>query len=574
MPSLKRLFPYLKKYRGVILLTLFLGGILSIVTLATAKMVQTIIDGIFVHKNTELLVQAPLMIIALYFFSGLMRFTHMYFLRYTGERIGFDIRKDLQAHYAQMSLEFHTGNSSGSLLSKTLNDTISVQQGLTLLSDVVKEPISAMAMLGYLFYLDWKLTLITFLAAPILILASRSLGRSVRKYSHIQQEIWENVTLVIKETLDGIRVVKAFSLEKHMQEKFDKVIHSMLAIRRKILKREEISGPVFEFLAACILAGILYYAGHQAIKGETSIGAFSAFVVVLFSLQGPIKKLQDAHVRLQHTVASSQRIFDILDTPLTVKDPEDLGRQSKTWNENWQTIEFKDVHFNYGVREILKGVNLKVKRGEVVAIVGSSGGGKTTLVNLIPRFYDVSSGHIYVDQTDVRDFKVNDLRSHIALVTQDVFLFNETIRENIMAGKQEALPSQIASALTAANATSFIGQMKNKELSIVGDRGALLSGGERQRISIARALFKNTPILILDEATSALDSESENVVQEALEKLMKGRTTFVIAHRLSTIQKADRIIVLSDGKIIEEGRHEDLLTKQGAYFNFHKHQFT
>ncbi len=575
MKDLKRLAPYLKRYQGIIAFTLVLGVILGGITLGTAQMVKIIIDEVFTKHNAKVLRTAPLMIVGIYFVGGIIRFFHMYYLRYTGEKIGFDIRQDLQSHYAQMSLDFHAANSPGALLSKTINDVISVQLGLSLLADVVREPLSAIAMLIYLFYIDWKLTLITFIAAPILILASRSLGRSVRKYSQMQQEIWENVTLVLKETLDGIRVVKAFGLELHMRGKFDKVINQMLAIRRQILKREEVSGPLFELLAAITFSGILYFAGYQAVTNHTTIGGFMSFVFVLGSLQGPIKKLQDAHVRLQHTVAASKRIFEILDAPVTIKNPEERGAVAKKWTDDWKTIQFKNVRFSYGSKEVLKGLDLTINRGEVVAIVGSSGGGKTTLVNLIPRFYDVTSGQVLIGNTDVRDFRIDELRQHVGLVTQDVFLFNETIRENIMAGDIADPATKVAKideALLAANA-GFVKKMKDQDLSIVGDRGTLLSGGERQRISIARAVYRNTPILILDEATSSLDSESEKIVQDALERLMVGRTTFVIAHRLSTIQKADRIIVLADGKVVEEGRHTQLLEKQGAYFNFHRHQF-
>lgn len=573
MSVLKRLIPFLKPYKFTIVATLSLGVLLSGVTIGTARLVQIIIDQVFVDKNQKFLLIAPFAIVGIYLVSGAIRFVHMFFLKLTSEKIGLDIRSKLQSQFAYMSLEFHAGNSSGALMSKTIHDVISVQQGLGLLADIVREPLSAIAMLCYLFYVDWKLTIITFISAPILIIASRSLGKSVRKYSHVQQFIMENVTLTLKETLDGIRVIKAFTLEKHMKDKFQNILNQMVAIRKKILMREEVSGPVFELLAAMTFGGILYYAGSQAIQGNNTVGAFMSYVFVLGSMQGPIKKLQDAHVRLQHAVASTTRIFEILDAPVTVKEPEEVGRIRKQWNPEWKTIEYRNVCFSYGNKEVLKGVNLTVNRGEVVAIVGGSGGGKTTLVNLLPRFYDVTSGQILVDGVDVRDFSTPDLRKNIGLVTQDVFLFNETIRENIIAGQSEYSLQKIREALTAANAENFVKNLHNKEEAIVGDRGSLLSGGERQRVSIARAVFKNTPILILDEATSSLDSESEKLVQQALEKLMNGRTTFVIAHRLSTIQNADRIIVLSEGKIIEQGKHADLLSKQGAYYSLHRHQF-
>ncbi len=573
MSIIKRLLPYLKPYRPTIILTLFLGLCLSGVSLATAKLVQIIIDDIFVAKNQHMLFIAPAIIIALYVVSGCVRFVHMYLLRYTGDVIAFDIRNDLQAKYAWMGLEFHAENASGHLMSKTTNDVSLIQQGVTTLADCVREPVSAIAMLGYLFYTNWKLTCLVMFAAPLVVIVSKSLGRSVRKYSFIQQEIMEMFTNVLKETLDGIRIIKAFSLEKHMEGRFKGTTDKILEIRRKILSREELVGPLFELFAAMTFAGILFFAGSQAVRGETTVGAFMGFVVILGSLQRPIQKLQDAHVRLQHTIAASHRIFDVLDMPQTVREPSEMGRKAVSWPKDWDTITFKNVQFGYKGKPVLKGIDLTVRRGEVVALVGASGAGKTTLVNLLPRFYDVTDGGIEIGDVDVRHMTLADLRSHIGLVTQDVFLFNESIRENIVAGQKIVDLTRIHDAINAAHAGDFVERMPKGIDTIVGERGSQLSGGERQRISIARALFKNTPVLVLDEATSSLDSESEKIVQAALDELMTGRTTFVIAHRLSTIQKADRIIVLSDGKIIEQGNHSDLLAAQGAYHRLHANQF-
>ncbi len=573
MQSVKRLLPYLKPYRATIFFTLLLGVLMSSISLGTAKLLKTVVDDIFVAKSSEMLVLAPFIIVGLYLLSGIIRFFHMFLLRYTGDVIAIDIRNDLQIKYMHLSLDFHGANSTGSLISKTMNDVILIQSGLTLLADVVREPVNALALLGYLFYVNWKLTCITIIAAPVLIMGSKSLGRSVRKYSRSMQEILEELTNALKETLDGIRIIKAFGLENHMRNRFQRATKSFLSIRKHILSREELAGPVFELMGAITIAAILYYAGTQALRGETTIGAFTSFVFVLGLLQAPIKKLQDAHVRLQHTVAASQRIFSILDSPISVKDPEDSGMQSKPWPHDWQTVEFKDVKFSYGNREVLNGVNLRVARGEVVAIVGSSGAGKTTLVNLLPRFYDITAGSIEIGGTDIRNMKLADLRKHIGLVSQDVFLFNEGIRDNIVAGQSSNDQERVFDAVQAAHAQEFVGKLPAKLGTIVGERGSKLSGGERQRISIARALYKNSPILILDEATSSLDSESEKTVQAALDELMKGRTTFVIAHRLSTIQKAHRIVVVSEGKIVEVGSHSELIIQKGIYHKLYTNQF-
>ena len=577
MKIIKRLLPYLRPYRGRIIFTMILGIALSGITLGTAYLVKKIVDEIFVNKNPHMLAMAPVIIIGLYVVSGLMRFVHMYFLRYTGDVIAIDIRNDLQSKYAALSLDFYSENTTGSLISKSINDVIQVQVGLSLLADVVREPVNLVAILGSLFYINWRLTLLVTICAPILILASKAIARSVRKYSFIQQEIWELFTSVLKETLDGIRIIKAFNLEKHMEGRFKHATKLILDTRRKILSREELAGPVFELIGACTLSGILYYAGYQVVRGESTAGTFMQFVFLLLSLQNPIKKLQDAHIRLQHTVAACSRIFHDMDLPVTVKDPEDFGRASVSWPANWEDIEFRNVRFAYKDKEVLKGINLNVKRGEVVAIVGSSGAGKTTLVNLLPRFYDVTAGEIFVGGVEIRNMKVHELRTHIGLVTQDVFLFNESIKENILAGAgatDAAVTAQAVNrAVEAAHAGDFVSRMPHGLNTIVGERGSQLSGGERQRISIARALFRNTPILILDEATSSLDSESESIVQAALDELMVGRTTFVIAHRLSTIQKASRILVLADGQIVEQGNHQELLKQQGAYHRLHLKQF-
>lgn len=576
MKIIKRLFPYFKPYKGTIIMTLIVGVALSGITLGSAYLVKKIVDDIFVQKNPHMLVLAPFIIIGLYVVGGVLRFTHMYFLRYTGDVIAIDLRNELQAKYTSLNLDFYAANSTGSLISKNINDVIQVQMGLSLLADAVREPVNLVAILGTLFYINWKLTLLVMVSAPILIIASKSIGQSVRKYSFIQQKIWEDFTSVLKESLDGIRIIKAFNLERHMADRFQDTTTKILAVRRKILSREELAGPVFELLGACTLSGILYYAGYQVIRGESTAGTFMQFVFLLFSLQNPIKKLQDAHVRIQHTVAASQRIFADLDLPTTVRDPEDDGRASVEWPTDWQEIEFKDVHFSYKETPVLRGIDLKVKRGDVVAIVGASGAGKTTLVNLLPRFYDVTNGQIIVGGVEIRDMKVKDLRAHIGLVTQDVFLFNESIRDNVLGGTTGEITKMADSvnrAIDAAHAGDFVSRLPHQLDTVVGERGSQLSGGERQRISIARALFRNTPVLILDEATSSLDSQSEKIVQTALDDLMVGRTTFVIAHRLSTIQKATRILVLSEGRIVEQGNHQELLIKQGAYHRLHISQF-
>ncbi|MCC6277977.1 MAG: ATP-binding cassette domain-containing protein [Oligoflexia bacterium] len=573
MNVLKRLIPYLRPYRVSIIVTLLLGVALSSVGIMAAKLIKIVTDDIFVGKDLELLRVVPLYFVGLYVVAGVVRFIHLYILRYTGDQVAVDIRSDLQDKYSKLGLEILGRYNTGALISRTMNDVNMMQLGLTLAADIIKEPFAIVALVGYLLYANWRLTLAVAIVVPILVLISKSLGRSVRKYSHEMQRSNEEFTSVTKETLDGIRIVKAFKLESRLLQRFKDVGSRFLFTRRQIISREEAVGPVFEFLASVVVAGLVLYMGWEIIKGRATTGDFISFVGVLGMLQNPIKKLQDAHVRLQHTITACQRVFEVLDMPETVLEPEQAGLKPVSWPQPWKKLQFENVSFSYGDRVILDGVNFEVSRGEIVALVGPSGAGKTTLVNLLLRFFDVTGGAIKADDIDLRCFPLSDLRSQFAMVNQDVFLFNESVRDNVSSG-QASTDESIKRALQVANALAVVDGLPHGLDSLVGDRGTKLSGGERQRISIARAVFKNAPILILDEATSSLDSKSEREVQEALDHLVEGRTTFVIAHRLSTIQKADRILVLDQGKIVEQGTHDELIKKNGLYQHLHSIQFS
>jgi len=577
--GLKRLLPFLKPYTGTIVFTLVLGLIVNGLGLATAKLLQMIVDKILVAKEHEWLFKAPLIIVGLMAVNGICRFFHIFLLRYTGEKVAIAIRTRIHGKILSLGLDFHSQAQGGALISRTMNDVNTIQQGMSLFADVVKEPINIVMIIGYLFYVDWKLTLASMALVPIVAFASDRLGRSVRKYSFRMQESFEDFTSALKETIDGIRVIKAFNLEKKLAGRVNFINTRYLQIRKKILSREEASGPLFEFIAAILAAGILIYTGSEVITGRLTAGAVMSFFYALGLIQIPIKKLQDANVRLQHTVASTDRIFQILEMPDHLAEPT----HPKLFPEAWQEIEFREVSFSYGARSILDHFNLKIRRGEVVAIVGQSGAGKSTLVNLIPRFYDVTAGSIRIGGVDVREMSLKDLRDHVGLVTQDVFLFNESIEDNIRAGREEhgreteggqQGPGAVERAARAAHAFDFIQRTAKGFKTLTGDRGLNLSGGERQRISIARAVYKNAPILILDEATSSLDSESEKEVQRALDELMEGRTTFVIAHRLSTVQRADRILVMREGRVVEQGTHQQLLDQGGEYRKLYALQFS
>ena len=538
---------------------------MGLCTNAVAPLVKLLFDEVFTNKNDEYLLIIPLCAIALYFVLGIARYIHLFTQKFTVERILINIRKDLQSKFLNMSLRSHNSQESGGggLLSRILNDVNIIQNGFYILADAIREPIVAIGLVSYIFYLDWRLALFSSTIVPILFFLLRKVTKGLRKHAGNQLVILQNFTNVLKESIDGIRTIKSYNLENHSEQKFHTVAEQYLKARRSILQREEASGPITEFMAAIIFAVIAYYTGYKIINFNASVGNFMGFITALASLQPAIKKTQDAYVKLQQTIMATTSIFDILE------DSSDLeeSQSPKMFNQAWQSIDFKNLGFKYSDKWILKDFNISIARGEFVAIVGASGSGKSTLASLLSRFFDPSQGNISIGGIDLKDLRLKDLRQNIALVSQDVFLFNESIRNNIEMGNT-LQSADYKEAAKLANAHDFIKRLPEGYDTRAGDRGALLSGGERQRISIARAIYKNSSILILDEATSALDSASEIEVQKGLEHLMQGKTSIVIAHRLSTIAKADRIIVLKDGQIVEQGTHKELLSLNSEYANF------
>ncbi|MGE3973688.1 MAG: ABC transporter ATP-binding protein [Bdellovibrionales bacterium] len=574
---MKKLWPFVRPHKWNLVLILFFGFLMSATTVGLLPFVKFFFDEVLEKKNVELKYIIPLAFPAIYLVHGAARFFHLYFLKITGERIIANVRLALQEKFMHLNLSFHGKYEAGSggLLSRILNDMVIVQWGLNIFADIVREPITAIGLLVGMFYLDWKLTLCILLVAPLIAVTLKQLSKSIRKYSHMQQSTMEDVTSVLKETLDGVRVIQSFSLESELRRRLDVVLTDYLSHRRKIIVREEIAGPISEVVGAWVFAAICMYMADQIIGGKSSTGTFLAFVGAAALFQPPIKKLQDAYIRLQQTFAATARLFEILD------DPNEVPRSEKNlpFPKDWKQIEFRNVSFSYDQRPILKNINITIQRGEVVALVGESGSGKSTLVNLLERFFEPVTGQIFIGGVLIGDINLHELRKNIALVTQDVFLFKDTIARNIQSGDFERFSKEtshvekvVESVSQSANAHDFIRNMTNGFQTDVGERGSKLSGGEKQRVSIARAFYKDAPILILDEATSALDSTSEVEVQKGLDHLMSGRTAFVIAHRLATVSKADRIVVLKNGEIVEQGAHQDLLTKKGQYFQFYQLQ--
>jgi ATP-binding cassette, subfamily B, bacterial MsbA len=590
MQALLKLYPYLKPYRLKIIVVIILGAVMSILQGLVAPLTTILFNDVFGtaqtgvtgqmkaindylvahlgHEKEKLVVAIPLTFVALYFLTGIVRYYHFYIVRVIGEKLSIDLRKDLQAKYLDLNISYHQKFASGGMMNKILNDVQYIQQGIYLYADFVREPILTLLLFLNLLLLDPTLTFYTIISAPIFYIAIKQTTRGLKKYGLLSQLSLDTLTSTLKETFDGVKIIQSFGLEQKVKDKFSAESEEFLRARKKIVIHEEIAGPLSEFLGATLFSALCIYVGKGILNGTSSPGVVVGFLMALGLMQKPVKKLQEAIIRVQQIAVCTERIFEVLDSTEKVTEIPN----PKIFPKNFQTINFKDLHFSYDSEVTLKDVNFIVKRGEIVAIVGESGSGKSTVMNLLERFFDPARGNIIVDNTPIKDMAVADLRSHIALVTQDVFLFDDTIEANIHAGNLKKDPRFVREAARMANADDFIQKLKDGYHYKVGERGQKLSGGEKQRISIARALFRDAPILILDEATSALDSVSEIEVQKGIEQLMKGRTCFVIAHRLSTIRHAHRILVFQKGTIVETGSHEELLEKRGAYFRFYQIQ--
>lgn len=566
---LKTLWPELKPHLSKLIFVFITGAIISGLKAYVPDLIGKLPD-VWQAGDWTKAYQIPILISVLWIVSSVLQYYHSYWTLYVSDLVAVSLRRKLMNKYLDLNLSFFQKfiRGSGGLISRMLNDISIVQGGIHKVGDAVREPFMAIFIFGYLLYLDWRLTIFILIALPIITGALRRFAKSLRKYSHMNQESMEDLTQILKESLDGTRIVQSFNLQDEMRRRFDAQAEDFLHSKRKIIAREEASGPVSESLAAFFISFILIYIGHQAINGEFKVGDFLSFAFAIGMLQDAVRKIQSAYIRLQQGAVAVERMQGILNETSVVPEVA----KPKVFPKDWETIDFKNVTFSYDNHEILKNMSLTVKRGEVVALVGASGAGKSTLINLLPRFFDPSGGDIQIGGVSTRDMSIHDLRRNIALVSQDVFLFSDSIEKNIWSGDFSRPAEGIEAAAKHAFAHDFILRTPQGYHSRVGDRGSHLSGGEKQRVSIARAFFKDAPILILDEATSALDSESEQEVQKGLDSLLKGRTAFVIAHRLSTITSADRIIVLQKGIVVESGSHQELLAMKGEYARLYRMQ--
>lgn len=532
-------------------------------------LVRWMMDDVFVKKNVANLYYVPLAVIGIFLIRGILNFGHSYLSDYVGLRIVQDVRNRLVRHLQYMSLSFFSRHPSGTLISRVSSDVTLLRFALTdALVSLLKDSTSLIVLVVVAFTMDWFLASIAFVVFPASVLPVMRLSRKVKRFAKRGQISTGTLTAYLQESIQGNRIVKAFGMEEYENQRFAKENQRLF---RQSLGASRIRGmvaPVMELLAAFGIGGVVWYGGSSVVGGVRTTGEFMAFMTAMFLMYQPFKSLTRTYTSVHQGLAGAERVFEILDESPDVEDKPE-ARVAPRFS---RAIEFHDVSFAYGATPVLKGVNLRIRAGEMVALVGISGAGKSTLADLIPRFYDVGSGRIAMDGIDIRDLTLGSLRAQIGIVTQHTFLFNDTVRNNIAYGDPKRRIEDVIAAATAAHAHEFVTAMPKGYDSMVGELGMQLSGGQRQRLAIARALLKDAPILILDEATSSLDSESERSVQDALENLMTTRTTLVIAHRLSTIRKADRIVVLVDGEIAEEGTHEELLSLKGAYSRLHNLQ--
>lgn len=532
---------------------------------------------LFDGTKSEALFKICSLIFIVFFFKNVFDYSQSYLMASVEQSLMRDLRNDLYRHLHNLSLSYFTNERTGNLISRVTNDVNVVNGGVSAsFVTMVKEPLLIIVFLAIAFTLSWKLTLLAFVVFPFSLLIISSIGLRLHKQSGLMQEKMADITSVLQETISNVKVVKAFAMENFENKKFQKETQSYFKTILRMTRIRNLSSPTTELLSILAGAIIIWYGGQQVlISGEMKAAEFLGFLFAIFQIMPPVKSLASVHNRLQEFSAAGKRIFEIMDKKPAVQNvPGAVELKEIT-----TAVEYKNVTFAYESeagekRVILSDISVKVKKGELIALVGPSGGGKTTFVDLLPRFYDPITGAVLIDGIDIKTIDIRSLREKIGIVTQETILFNDTVRNNIAYGLESCPDGKIREAAKAANALSFIEAMPNGFESLIGDRGVKLSGGQRQRISIARALLKNPPIMIFDEATSALDSESEMLVQEAMERLMQNRTSFVIAHRLSTIRNADRILVLENGKIVQEGKHVELLKQsKGLYKKLHNMQF-
>ncbi len=548
--------------------------LVSVTTSAMGYMLKPVIDKIFVNRDTTGLMLFPLLVIVIAVVRGVATYGQEYYLNYVAQDIIRRLRNDLYNHIQGLSLAFFQNEHTGALISRITNDVNVIKTMVsTTITSALRDTSTIIGLAAVILYMNWRLAIIAFLILPIAYFPVFELGRRVRRISTGCHEAMGDLSAFLHETIAGNKIVKAFGMEEHEKIRFHAKTDNLFTMEIRHVVVRTLSSPIMELLGGLAVAFVIWYGGWQVIQGISTPGKFISFLTCTLLLYDPVKKLSRLNNAVQQGLAAVDRIYDIIETPPAITDPV---HPRKIANQP-HSLTFESVSFHYGGspdKPVLRDIDLFIPSGQVLALVGMSGGGKSTLANLIPRFYDVCTGCIQVDGVDIRELRVADLRRQIAVVTQEPILFNETVRDNIAYGNRLASEAELVAAAQAAYAHDFIMGFPHGYDTVIGEAGGRLSGGEKQRLCIARALLKDAPILILDEATSSLDSEAEALVQKALANLMRGRTTVVIAHRLATITAADQIAVLADGVLVEKGTHEELLALEGEYSKLYRMQFS
>lgn len=569
MKALLRLKPYLRPHWGPLLLSLLLAIPLSALRISPAPLIKYMTDDLLIHKDASKLVVYPLITIGLYVINFVVRFLHYYLNRLVIARVNLALKTDLFNHLLGLSADYFTSQRTGTLISRVGSDPVLVHGGINSLNDLIREPITFMALLGYALYLNWRLAILTLLILPPLIWVFSASGRNIKRYIKRLAEADAEAFATLQESFSGIRVVKLFGLEAYVKRIFRTSTDRYTRYYLKTSVLEEAAHPLVELLLFSLVAAMIYMGGAQILEGRMTSGDLFAFFATFALIINPVRNLNNVNIKLNQAAGACERIFQVFDLKSHIQEVD----QPKSIHGLKTGIELRGVSFAYPdapERMILKNVSFAIPRGKTIALVGASGAGKSSLASLLPRIFDVTLGQIAWDGVDIRELRVPELRNAIAVVSQDVFLFNDTVRENIRCGRLDASDAEILEAARRAHAMDFIERLPDGITTRIGDRGQKLSGGEKQRLSIARAFLRQSPVLLLDEATSSLDTASERAVQEALNELMKNRTTLIIAHRLSTIQNADEILVLKDGVIVERGKHDQLIRTGGEYSHFYQ----
>lgn len=567
----RRLLGYARPWIGTFLIGVLGMALFAATDALLAYLVKVFLGGAFVERDPRVIWLVPLGAVGLFFLRGVGDYVSNYFPASVGRRIIKTLRGELFAKYLRLPVSWFDATSTGEMLSRLTFNIEQVAEATTnAVTVLIRDTLTIIALLGYLFWMNWQLAAFALVLAPFISWLIRRINSSFRRYSARIQNSMADVTRVAKESFDGQRVVRVFNAQVRQEAAFEVANEANRHSNMRLINARAVSNPVVQFVAAIGLAGVLYFAISQVQRQEMRVDDFMSFLTALLLITAPLRRLVNVFGPLQQGIAAGASVFAVLDTA-----GEDEGGQQRVARVKGD-IEYRGVSFMYRADkgQVLRDIDLRVPAGRTLAIVGRSGSGKSTLVALLPRFYDADAGSVRLDGIDVRDYALANLRDQVAVVSQEVVLFNDTIRANIAFGHPDASPARVEAAAEAAFVMDFARDLPQGLDTLVGDRGALLSGGQRQRISIARAILKDTPVLVLDEATSALDTESERHIQAALARLQSGRTTLVIAHRLSTVEQADEIIVMDEGAIVERGAHAALLARDGVYAQLHRLQFS